>query len=147
MSTQDVNDFLMSGGIPAFAFENIGDEVEGTVVGALLRQQTDFETGEPVTWPDGNPKMQLIIDLETALRDPEKSYDDGVRRIYAKSNLLTAVREAVRAGGGQLLNGGWLKATHDRVGTPPKKGLQAPKLFKCEYKAPAAAGISADDIA
>lgn len=147
MSNQDVNDFLMSGGVPSFPFENVGDEVEGTIVNSQLRPQTDFETGEPQTWPDGNPKMQLIIDLETVLRDPEKPYDDGVRRLFIKGNGLRAVRDAVRAGGGQLLNGGWLKVKHHDLGTPPKKGLHAPKLFQAEYKMPAATGISADDIA
>ena len=147
MSQEDVNDFLMSGGVTSFPFENVGDEVEGTIVQSQLRKQTDFETGEPQTWPDGNPKMQIVMDLETALRDPEKSYDDGVRRLFIKGNALRATREAVRAGGGQLLNGGWFKLRHSALGTPPKKGLHAPKLFEAQYKAPAASGISADDIA
>lgn len=143
----DVNDFLMSGGVPAFSFETVGDEVEGTIVNSKLTPQTDFETGEPQTWPDGNPKMQIILDLETALRDPEKPYDDGIRRIYVKGNMLRAIRDAVRQNGGQLLNGGWAKITHSGLGTPPKKGLHAPKLFTAEYKPPVSAGISADDLA
>jgi hypothetical protein len=145
--SQDVNDFLMSGGVPAFSFESIGDEVEGIVVMSEVRPQTDFETGEIVTWPDGNPKMQLIVDLQTTLRDPEKAFDDGIRRLYAKANLLTAIRNAVKSSGGRLLNGGYLKATHSALGTPPKKGLAAPKLFTAEYRAPENAGISADDLA
>jgi len=145
--SQDVNEFLMSGGVPSFSFENVGDEIEGTIVGSVVRPQTDFETGEPTTWPDGNVKMQLVIDLETTLRDPEKPYDDGIRRVYIKGNGLRATRDAVRAGGGQLLNGGWLKVKHHELGTPPKKGLHAPKLFQAWYKMPAPTGISADDLA
>jgi len=65
MSQQyDANAFLMGTGIPSAKFPTVGTTVTGTIVREPeLQQQTDFDTGEPLTWPDGRPRMQVRVIL------------------------------------------------------------------------------------
>ena len=142
----DVNEFLAGSGVPAFKFEKIGDEVSGIVTRAEVRQQTDFETNQLMTWDDGTPKMQLLVDLQTTLFDADIQGDDGLRRIYLRNNALTEVRKAVKTAGGRLETGGMLTVKYVKDGTPPKKGMNAPKLFEADYKA-GATGVDVDALA
>ena len=61
---------LLEGGGKSAKFETVGDTTKGQVVAAESRQQTDYTSGEPLTWDDGNPRMQLVITLATDERDP-----------------------------------------------------------------------------
>ncbi len=52
---------------PSLSFKGmpVGTTYTGRVLGpASLVQSRDFESGEPATWPDGNPKMAVVIRLE-----------------------------------------------------------------------------------
>jgi hypothetical protein len=140
MTTAPINpdQFLMGGGGAASAkFEKIGDRVRGTVCEPPeVRQQTDIATGEPTFWPDGNPKMQLVVTLQTTLRDDEE--DDGKRRLFIKGKSLTeAVREAVKGTGakgiemGGILDVGWIGE-----GTASQRGFNPPKLYDAIYERP-----------
>jgi hypothetical protein len=40
-------------------FPNIGDMVKIKITGLEERQQTDFITGEPITWADGKPAAKV----------------------------------------------------------------------------------------
>lgn len=142
----DVNEFLAGSGVPSFKFENIGDGIEGVVTRSEVRQQTDFETGQLLTWDDGTAKMQLIVDLQTTLFDTNIDGDDGLRRIYLRNNALTAVRQAVKKAGGRLETGGLLSVRYIKDGTPSKKGFHGAKLFEAEYKA-GATGVDVDALA
>ena len=62
---------LLEGGGKSAKFETVGDTTKGQVVSAESRQQTDYTSGEPLTWDDGNPRMQLVITLATDERDPD----------------------------------------------------------------------------
>lgn len=144
----DVNDFLESGGIPGASFENVGDSWRGQVVRAKKVQSRDFETREAQTWDDGTPKFELQIDIQTDVRNPDISGDDGIRRLFVRSNMLQAVRSALRTANQRLQPGGWLEVTHTGLGTPTRRGLKAPKLYTATYEqGQLAAGLSADDIA
>jgi len=68
---------LLEGGGKSAKFETVGDTTKGQVVSAESRQQTDYTSGEPLTWDDGNPRMQLVITLATDERDPDDPTDDG----------------------------------------------------------------------
>jgi hypothetical protein len=140
----DINDFL-AGGLPGAAFDEIGDEWTGTVISAERVQQTDYDTGVPVTWDDGQPKMMLHIDIATEVRDEEIVGDDGSRRLYVRGNLLTAVRQAMRAAKVRLEPGCILTVKYVDDGTPPKKGMNAPKLYEATIQA-APTGIDADEL-
>lgn len=113
-----------SGGA-SFSFGAQGSQPGIFVVGKVLAlaevQSTDYHTGKPETWDNGDPKMQYRVTLQTDLRDPAIPTDAGVREVYldgarkARDNgtksRLAAVLDAVRAttGGTSLAVGGFLK--------------------------------------
>jgi hypothetical protein len=133
----DPNAFLMGGGSASARFDNPGDTITGTICEAPeVRQQTDISTGQPVHWPSGDPKMQLIVTLQTTLRDDPD--DDGKRRIYVKGKSLTeAVREAVRQTGAKGLEiGGTLTVTYTGDGVASQRGFNPPKLYTATYARP-----------
>lgn len=138
MSTalDSVNNLLLAGGAPIFKFDNPGDIIKGTIVAANDQQQTDFTTGEPLTYKDGSPRMQIAFTLQTDLRDPQNADDDGQRRIYAKNQMLTAVGEAVRKAKARLEIGGTLAVKLDRIEEPKQRGLNGQKIYVAAYQAP-----------
>ena len=145
--TITVEDFLSGGGSPVAKFPNIGSIVKGIIEDATVSQQTDFATGAPVTWDDGNPKMQLIITLATEERDAGYEGDTGKRRVFAKGQMSTAVKEAVHAAGAKTLEvGATLAIQYKADGEPPKPGFHAPKIYTAQYKAAAPASISVEDL-
>ena len=141
-----VSDFLNRTGAPAAKFDTVGKVVEGVVEAAEVTDQTDISTGEVKRWPDGNPRKQLVITIATDERDPENPDDDGRRRIFAKGNMLTAVKEAIRKSGGQLEVGGKVKVRYEGDGEATQRGFNPPKLFKAKYEPPTAPAVSADDL-
>lgn len=141
----DIDDFLQ-GGAPGASFDNVGDSWDGTVTFYEKVVQTDYETGAVATWDDGNVKHMLHVDIQTEVRDEEIPGDDGVRRLFVRGNMLTAFRKALRVSGVKLREGVHVNVTHHGVGEPSKKGFNAPKLYTVVIS-PAAAGMSADDLA
>lgn len=147
MSTSPT-DFLLGGGGASARFDEIGSTITGTITNQEVRQQTDIATGDPLTWPNGDPRMQLIITLATDQRDDED--DDGARNLYVKGSkkpgsksLHDAVAQAVRASGAKgLEDGGTLTVTY--VGDEPSqtRGFNPRKLYTATYKAPDKAAAS-----
>lgn len=147
-AVDDVNDFLESGGIPGAGFDNIGDSWTGQIVRAAKVQSRDFETREAQTWDDGSPKYELQIDIQTDVRSPDVAGDDGIRRLYVRSNMLQAIRSALRTTKARLEPGGHLTVTYVADGQASRRGLRAPKLYDAKYEpGTLPKGISADDIA
>jgi hypothetical protein len=138
MSDIDANDFLMSTGVRSASFANVGDTVVGHIIRKPeVRQQRNFDTGEPLFWADGNPRMQMVIVLMTEEQDPGDAEDSGERSIYARGNMLAAIRTAVRQSGARGLEvGGKLLVKFSGEGTPTRRGLNAPKLYEAKYRAP-----------
>lgn len=142
--TLSANDVLMGGGITSAKFDKPGDSVTGTIhAEPQARQQTDFTTGEPLTWANGDPRMQVIVTLATEARTSDD--DDGLRNVYIKGKSLTAaVREAVRRTGAPgLEKGGQLTVTYEKDGVAEKRGLNPPKLYTASYVPPSAAAVNA----
>ncbi|WP_433368406.1 hypothetical protein ACQPZX_41500 [Actinoplanes sp. CA-142083] len=144
---QDANDILMGSGAPGLKFETVGTSYTGTVAAEpTASQQTDFRTKVPETWPDGSPKMQVLVQVSTSLRDPQKPEDDGTRTLYIKGKELTnAIRAAVRASGANGIHtGGILTVAYVGDGQA-QPGMNAPKLYAAQYQAPAVsfAGVTA----
>ncbi|WP_157551051.1 hypothetical protein, partial [Nocardioides jensenii] len=121
-----------------------GAHVSGIVVDMKEVQETNYDTKEPETWANGDPKMQIRITLQTELSDGE--HDDGQRNIYLNgyrkahpktgtSGTLWAVMEAVRAvtGNVQLQRGG--KLTLQWVSGMGFTG--DPRHYQAWYEAPA----------
>jgi hypothetical protein len=138
-----VSDFLMGGGIPSAKFEKPGTVVSGRIARTPeVQQQRDFDTGKPKFWDDGTPQKQIVVQLQTQLRDPQIPDDDGVRVIYIRGNMLTAIRQAVRAAGAQLETGGTLSITYTGDGEPSKRGFNPPKLYSATYTAGSQAAVN-----
>jgi hypothetical protein len=138
----EANDLLMGGGVKSATFP---DQQYGTTVGGLIvreptvRQQTDYKTGEPKFFPNGDPMMQIVVQVQTDLRDPAEPNDDGVRGLYLKAQMMQAVREAVKAAGGKGLEvGGHLAVTYVRD-EPSKLGKGSDKkIYSAAYRLPTA---------
>lgn len=94
-------DSVMQGGTPGLFDKNdpVGTSHQGEITGIEAQQQTDFQTGAPLFYPNGNPKPQVVIHLKTGLRDPERNYDDGVRAFYCKGYSIPNLRAASQQAG------------------------------------------------
>lgn len=124
-------------------FDQIGVAHSGTVKSAPReRQQTKFGSQDPDFWPNGDPKMQILVDLQTDQR--EDPNDDGTRTLYvASSNLKRAISDAIRqAGASDLLPGGVLTVQY--VGNDPasKNPANPAKLYAAQYTAPTSAFVA-----
>lgn len=152
MTQPTSQDLLMGGGGKSWSWavlnpqtnryddKPVGTTVEGYISGPIgdPTQQTDIQSKALLTWPDGKPKLQIVIPLATQLR--EDAEDDGNRGLFVKqsSPLQAAIRDAVKESGAQALSqGGYLKVTF--VGTKPSSTVgNAPiKLFQAWYTPPA----------
>lgn len=145
----DANDILMGGGdgITGASFVNPGDSVEGTIVTPpKAREEREFNQvtkrsdGPVKTFPSGDPIYGILVDVQTALRDPMNQEDTGVRRIYVEGRRLKdAIRNAVSAAGGKGLEvGGYLKVTHTGM---EAAGTVMAKCYAAEYRTPANQGL------
>lgn len=150
MSTNP-NDFLLGAGGKSANFENVGDSITGTIATEPeVRQQTDIQSGRPLTWDNGDPKYQLVVALQTSER--LDSDDDGIRNVYIKGSkkagsqsLHDAVAQAVRASGADgLAKGGTLTVTF--VGEEPSqtRGFNPRKLYEAKYVPPAPGAASGE---
>lgn len=147
MSTTDVNDFLMGGGIAAAKFPEIGTVVKGTIVNTEVVQQTDYATGEPKVWSDGKPMMQAVFTLQTDERDAEIDGDTGMRKLYVKGAMQQAVRDAVKqAGASKIEVGGIIAVQYVADKASEKRGFNPAKQFKAQYKQPAAGVDATNDL-
>ena len=153
--SNDVNDFLFGGGGKSFPFENVGDICRGTVISAKVSQQTSIDNGEPLTWPDGRPRMQLVVELQTDLHETDD--DDGVRTIFAKggryeiasgegTSMRDAIADAVKTAKADGINpGDELAVGYTGIGKPTQRGYTAPKLYAASFR-PASKSVKAADL-
>lgn len=155
--SNDVNDFLFGGGARAFQFAELNDVCHGIVINADMRQQTSLE-GELLSWDDGRPRMQLVVELQTD--DRIDSDDDGIRTIYAKGGrfevatgeglsmkdaIADAIKEVVRDPKRRSIDPGdelWVGYTG--LGKA-RKGYNAPKLYSAKFKK-ASQSVKASDL-
>lgn len=139
--SQDINDFLFGGGGAAAKFESLGDMVVGRVIEADLKQQTSMDDNKPLYWDNGDPRMQLVIKLQTEERDPTKDDDEGIRTLYAKGgnfevadgqgkSMKDAIADALKKAEIKTLdNTVELKVAYTGEGKKTNRGYSAPKLF------------------
>lgn len=137
------NALLMGGGVKSVKWGE--RSIGATVIGAIVEQPKAVQMmkykpagstapDEPDFWPSGDPKMQIIVVLQTDERDPSDATDDGKRRLYIEPRMMTPVREAVqRASAPGLAIGGRL-AIRWASGTGQGEGNA--RQFAAEYSAP-----------
>ena len=143
MAYDDANQLLTHSGAPPFKFVDAGDTVTGKVTGAEKRASVDFATGVPKTWDNGDPMYEVVITLDTGQPDQN---DETERRIFARGNMLKAIREALKAAGAQLEQDGTLTVRYVGDGESTKRGFSPPKLFKAKYVPPTAAALDLDEL-
>jgi hypothetical protein len=140
----------LSGGAKSAAFP---DRAFGTIIGGTITdeprmmQQRDYTTSDPMFYPDsGQPMMQLVVHVQTDLRDPDDPADDGVRAIYVKGQLRQAVINAMRGTGDKVpRKGGTLRVRYDRdepVTLKNGKPGNPQKIYAAQYLPPAARGAA-----
>jgi hypothetical protein len=138
----NANDLLMGSGVKSAKFP---DGQYGTTVGGLIvrppevRQQTDFDSGKPKVFDNGDPMMHIVVQVQTELRDPADPLDDGVRAFYLKGQMQQAVRDAVKLVGGKGLEmGGYLAVTHLRDEPNSRGRGKDKKVYSAVYGLPTA---------
>ena len=139
--SQTADDFMDGAAVHSASFKgmppitHMGEIVEDPE----LVQQRDFDTNDPLTWPDGRPKMMLKVVIQTDQRDPQDPDDDGKRGLYLRFRMKDAVQEAIKKAGqkGAPKRGGWLSLTYYADDVAAKKGRnEPPKLYRAEYRPP-----------
>lgn len=142
--TNDVNEFLMSGGVTSAKFEQIGDTLKGVIEAAEVRAQTDIKTGEVKTYRDGNVMKQLVLTIQSDQYDDDE--DDGMRRVFVKGQMAQMLREAVRnAGVKGIANGGKVGVKFVSELAPDTRGFSPTKQYQVYYVPPAAPEVSMDE--
>ncbi len=141
MSFDGVSDFLSGGSGRAAKFDNPGDTVKGIILSADVRQQMDPVSKVLKTYNDGNPMMQLVVNLQTDIRDPADPEDDGVRTVYIKgakknpqSGTGALIAALAQAGAPSIAEGGTLVVQFTGLGVATMGN--PPKLWAMAYKAP-----------
>jgi hypothetical protein len=143
---QEINnmsaDDFFAGGLPSAKFDT-----QGTVIGGRIvrvgdpMQQRDMD-GNPKFWDaeKREPMMQLPIDVETDLRDPEVIGDTGARTLYVKGDMKRAIGEALRRAGvqGAPKVGGTLEVAWTGTEPAKKRGFNDKKVYTARYTPPAA---------
>ncbi|WP_371031246.1 hypothetical protein [Pseudoclavibacter sp. JSM 162008] len=130
--------FITTGG-KGLKFQNPGDTHTGTVSRAPReQQQTKFGSQEPDTWPNGDPKMQVVVELDTAERDPADGNDDGSRTLYVSSSAMKrAIGDAIIAAGAEDIEvGGILTVTFTGFDPTSKNPQNPKKLYQAGYARP-----------
>lgn len=122
----------------------VGERVKGRILDATVTQQTNTKF-EPLFFPDGKPRSQVVVTFQTQLRDPEIEDDDGIRRFFAKGGAvqtdewanagqpgLNCLKEAAAKAGVKLsqLVGCELDIKKGGSGKP-NNAPQGPNLYKC----------------
>lgn len=132
---QDGNELLMSGGIKSAGFQILGDTVVGTIIDQPKQvQMTKYKSDELDYWPSGDPKMQIVVTIQTDERDPADPTDDGRRRLFITPRMMKPTREAVlRAGVKGLAIGGRLA---ERWVSGSGEGAGNAREFAAEYAPP-----------
>jgi hypothetical protein len=156
---------------PSARFERLGDFVGGEVTeDAREVDQFDFDSNLRLYWSEdgrkvtekidpasGNerkPCKQLVVHVQTEMRDSKIPGDDGVRAIFCKSGLLKAVRaEAQRLRISEIKKGMTFVATWvDEEPPPPGRRGKPSKVYEVKISVPPSGLLAepepvADDLA
>lgn len=116
--------------------EVVGETLGGIIACAESRQMTDFTTGEPLTWDDGKPRMQVVITVDLDTKDEDGNPEKGCIYIKTWGEQRAALKEALKASGLDSMNkalapGNYMSITF--IGEKPNEKnprLNAIKLYK-----------------
>lgn len=142
MDAQEAAAFLSGGSEPA-KWPAVNTEVEGTITGFRMQQQTDLDTGELMVWKDKRPRMQLVVDLQcepTGINwkglenEPyEIPDDDGSRTAYVKGELQKAVSKAIKDAKGKFEIGAYVRIRRITNGPKTNPKFAAPHRYIAKW--------------
>lgn len=145
---------FLSGGLVAAKWPTIGFVFEGVVKASKLVQQTDFDDGTPLTWKDGSPRMQLVVDVQSEatgltwakiqnIPTPVPN-DTGMRAMYVRGNLQKAISQALRNAQAEFENGGHIRVERIADGVAPDPKKNAPHDYVAVWTPPSPTAAAAD---
>ena len=121
-------DEVFSGRPEPVKFDAVGSTVVGTVVKGFARQKRKFGTEELLTWEDGRPKMEAVIELMTL---------EGMRTLYVGSwRMENALSVAFANAGVRGPRPGGRLAVKWSGEEPVKGGVNPAKVFDAAYDPP-----------
>lgn len=122
----------------------IGTSVEG-VVATLPEtfQRTNFDTKEPMFWPDGRPQLGIRFQADTGYRDDAE--DDGRRSVSFQGTLLRALQDEMRAKGVKQFGVG-TQFRITLVGLEPTKKGFPKKIYKVDLAPQPLSNPAADAV-
>ena len=137
---------LLAGGAGTIKL-SLGETVTGTIRSVTTKQAIDFKSQKPAFWDDGNPKMQILITIDS------DQLDEGEGTFYAKawnpdkSALAAAVAETGLSADLALAPGNQITITHTEERPNQNPALNDTKIytFRIVPKAPASVGAALAD--
>ena len=135
----------------------VGSSITGIVVSAGREQCTDFDTGAPMEWDNGDARMESVIILsDTGEHDPEMDNDNGERALHLRGGSYEAdegygvagekaLKEAISKSGIRVDAGVKLTAKITGMAKVTGRGRQAAKLWEITLE-DAPKGIGEGDL-
>lgn len=132
----DPNSLLVGKSVPSISFKDakVGDAFTGTITGLETSQVRNYEDSTILeTWPDGSPKLQVVVTLATDYADNDE--DDGERKLYLFGQKLAAAKAALKeANMDKLELGTTLTITYSGTKPSSNKKYNDVKLYKIDLK-------------
>lgn len=141
MTIDLVSDLLTPSGA-TLKFTEVGQIHRIVIDEYRVEQATDYVSGEPAFFSNGNPKQNAIF-IGTSEGEPAKLY----LKYWGKTR--DALSEAFRTAGvqkGDSLKGGTLIVKFEGVDEPTQPGLNGAKRFRMKYEPPKQAVVDDDLI-
>jgi hypothetical protein len=123
---------LVGKSVPSISFKDakVGDAFTGVITALETSQVRNYEDSTILeTWPDGSPKLQVVVTLATDYADSEE--DDGERKLYLFGQKLAAAKAALKeANLDKLELGTNLTITYSGTKPSSNKKYNDVKLYK-----------------
>jgi hypothetical protein len=119
--------FLSDGGskYPTLKFQNVDETHTGTVLEVKKLEDRDLGTNTVKTWDNGDVRYVFVFTLNTA---------DGISNLWARGNMVKAIREAAQSAGVTSMIGTKLTVKYTGDGEKKSKAFNAPKLYKAKVE-------------
>jgi hypothetical protein len=132
-----IADLLQGSSGKTATWKNVGDTVSVVIESIERRQERDFDTGTPLTWDDGNPRLQFVITGKAPVTGEPVT-------IYTKYAQEKVMLETLRKTGLPEV-GGVLAFTW--TGNAEPVGRKNPaKQWGCSYTPPSPIAMTAEDL-
>lgn len=153
-STKAAESFL-EGSATAAKWPTVGYVVEGTITEFSMAQQMHYDENEPLFWEGkkmvieskaidkSRPVMQMIMPIQgkptgetwEGLQNVRKALpdDDGMRTLYVKAALQSALKDALRKAGAKLEIGAYVRIERIADGPQTNPKFQAPHRYAATW--------------